>query len=117
MKQPITGFHQDHEHHWVAELACGHGQHTRHDPPWVVREWVTTPEGRSSRLGEELNCVRCDEAAEKVGKAVVAEARKALLEAYESAGMSGLCGDGRWEAALGALSGLDVRRIGESALR
>ena len=27
-----------------------------------MRPWVTTPEGRSSRLGVELNCVRCDEA-------------------------------------------------------
>jgi hypothetical protein len=60
MKQPITGYHQDEEGHWVAELACGHGQHVRHDPPWQVREWVTTPAGRASRLGVELECVRCD---------------------------------------------------------
>jgi hypothetical protein len=63
MKQPIVGYHQDEEGHWVAALRCGHGQHVRHDPPWQVREWVTTPEGRASRLGVELNCVRCDEAA------------------------------------------------------
>ena len=61
MKQPIVGYHQDEESHWVAELRCGHGQHVRHDPPWQVREWVTTAEGRASRLGAELECVRCDE--------------------------------------------------------
>lgn len=66
MKQPIVGYHQDDEGHWVAELRCGHGQHVRHDPPWQVREWVTTPEGRASRLGVELNCVRCDD--EQVGE-------------------------------------------------
>ena len=61
MKQPITGFHQDDHGHWVAELACGHNQHVRHDPPWQLRAWVLTDEGRRTRLGEMLNCVRCDE--------------------------------------------------------
>lgn len=60
MKQPIVGFLTDEEGHWVAELACGHGQHVRHDPPWQVREWVLTPEGRAGFLGVELECVRCD---------------------------------------------------------
>ena len=61
MKQPIVGYHRDDEGHWVAELACGHGQHVRHDPPWQVREWVTTREGRDSFLGFELDCRQCDE--------------------------------------------------------
>lgn len=55
----IVGYHLDEEHHWVAELECGHTQHVRHDPPWQVRAWVTTPEGRASRLGTELECVKC----------------------------------------------------------
>jgi hypothetical protein len=41
MERSIVGFHQDTEHHWVAELECGHFQHTRHDPPWVNRPWVS----------------------------------------------------------------------------
>ena len=61
----ITGFHQDDESHWVAELECGHGQHVRHDPPWQVRTWVTTPEGRAGRLGTTLNCVLCDDATQR----------------------------------------------------
>lgn len=56
----IVGFHLDDEGHWVAELECGHGQHVRHRPPWEVREWVTTEDGRASRLGIELSCKRCD---------------------------------------------------------
>jgi Protein of unknown function (DUF3565) len=60
VKRPIVGYHQDEEGHWVAELACGHGQHVRHDPPWQVREWVTTFEGRASFLGVELDCLKCD---------------------------------------------------------
>ncbi len=60
MERPIVGFHRDDESHWVAELACGHGQHTRHDPPLSERPWVLTPEGRASRLGTLLDCVRCD---------------------------------------------------------
>ena len=58
----ITGFHQDDEGHWVAELACGHGQHMRHDPPWQNRPWVLTPEGRGRFIGVEIPCVRCREA-------------------------------------------------------
>jgi hypothetical protein len=56
----IVAFHQDSENHWVADLDCGHTQHVRHDPPWTTRKWVTTPEGRSSRLGTELLCKKCD---------------------------------------------------------
>lgn len=61
MQRAIIGFHRDEENHWVAELECGHNQHVGHDPPWTMREWVTTEEGRRSRLGAELNCKRCDE--------------------------------------------------------
>lgn len=35
----------------------------------------------------------------------------AALEAYEHAGMSGLCHEGRWECAIGAIKQLDVRSI------
>jgi len=60
VKQPIVGYHLDEEGQWVAELACGHGQHVRHDPPWQVRPWVTTPEGRARFLGFELECLKCE---------------------------------------------------------
>ena len=56
----IVGFIVDDEGHWVAMLSCGHGQHVRHDPPWQVRPWVITEEGRQRALGMELDCVRCD---------------------------------------------------------
>jgi len=59
MKQSITGFHKDEEGHWVAELSCGHAQHVRHDPPWQLRPWVITPEGRKKYLGHQLNCKEC----------------------------------------------------------
>lgn len=60
MHQPIVGYHQDEENHWVAELRCGHFQHVRHLPPWYNRSWVTTGEGRDSMLGFELSCKKCD---------------------------------------------------------
>lgn len=60
MERKVTGFHQDEEGHWVAELDCGHNQHVRHNPPWESRPWVTTREGRASRLGMRLHCVQCD---------------------------------------------------------
>ena len=60
MERNIVGFHQDLEYHWVAELDCGHFQHTRHDPPWMFRPWVLTPEGRASMIGAMLECKKCD---------------------------------------------------------
>jgi hypothetical protein len=36
---------------------------------------------------------------------------RAALEAYEDAGMQGLCAEGRWEAAVGALQSLDVTTL------
>lgn len=60
MRRCIVGFHQDDEQHWVAELECGHFQHTRHNPPWSNRSWVVTPEGRASFVGTRLNCKKCE---------------------------------------------------------
>ncbi len=67
MKQAITGFIQDEEGHWVALLGCGHRQHVRHEPPFLNRPWVTTEEGRRSRIGRELECARCDPEMDKDG--------------------------------------------------
>ncbi|MCE9640859.1 MAG: DUF3565 domain-containing protein [Betaproteobacteria bacterium] len=60
MKQPIAGYHQDDEQHWVAKLACGHYQHVRHQPPWINRPWVVSREGRTGALGSTLDCKKCD---------------------------------------------------------
>jgi hypothetical protein len=60
-EQKIVGFHQDEQGDWVAELACGHGQHVRHRPPWELRPWVMSEAGRREHLGKMLRCVRCDE--------------------------------------------------------
>src|SRR5688572_32440003 len=60
MERPMTGFTTDADGHWVALLGCGHRQHVRHDPPLVERPWVTTEEGRRGRIGQTLDCLRCD---------------------------------------------------------
>lgn len=60
MNRKIVDFHQDEEGDWVADLECGHTQHVRHDPPWQLRPWVVSEDGRRSRLGTELNCKLCD---------------------------------------------------------
>lgn len=67
MKQPIVSFHQDELEHWVADLACGHTQHVCHQPPWQNRQWVVSEQGRSERIGFELDCVECD----KKGQAAI----------------------------------------------
>ena len=55
----ITGFHQDADGAWIAELECGHQQHVRHNPPWEVRPWIQSEATRSERLGAALECVMC----------------------------------------------------------
>jgi hypothetical protein len=55
----IGDFHLDENGDWVAELECGHEQHVRHNPPWTIHSWVTTPQGRFEHLGQELECSAC----------------------------------------------------------
>lgn len=86
MNRRIVGYRQDDEGQWVAELECGHSQHVRHDPPWQVRPWTTSPEGRAAHLGTPLRCRPCAE------------------RAYDDLRMQGLCHDGAVEAAFGSYS-------------
>lgn len=60
MMQRIVGFHQDEHGDWIADLACGHGQHVRHQPPFVNRPWVLTAAGRAAQLGARLDCKKCE---------------------------------------------------------
>jgi hypothetical protein len=60
MNQAITGYHQDAENDWVAELVCSHFQHVRHKPPFINRPWVATKIGRCSMISYKLNCKKCD---------------------------------------------------------
>ncbi len=63
MQRKITAYHLDECNDWVAELECHHGQHVRHNPPFINRPWVMTEQGRNSKLGECLECKKCDEGA------------------------------------------------------
>ncbi len=60
VKRAIIDFHQDEHEDWVADLECGHTQHVRHQPPWQVRPWVITAEGRANHIGFQLLCKKCD---------------------------------------------------------
>jgi hypothetical protein len=60
VRQTINGWHADDEGDWVAELSCGHTQHVRHRPPFQLRPWVLSAEGRDARLGTEIECPLCD---------------------------------------------------------
>ncbi|WP_072409394.1 DUF3565 domain-containing protein [Pseudomonas sp. NFACC04-2] len=55
----VTGFHQDEDGHWVAELSCGHTQHLRHQPPWQSRAWVLDPVQRIEKIGQPFACGWC----------------------------------------------------------
>ena len=55
----VTGFHQDEQQHWVAELSCGHTQHLRHQPPWQSRAWVTEAAQRQKKIGQPFACGWC----------------------------------------------------------
>lgn len=62
MQRTVMSFDQDEEGHWRALLECGHAFHVRHNPPWQVREWVLTEEGRQDWLGTLKECKLCDQA-------------------------------------------------------
>ena len=61
MDQAITGFLQDDEGDWIAELACGHRQHVRHRPPLDPRPWVLDATQRAARIGTSLRCRLCEQ--------------------------------------------------------
>jgi hypothetical protein len=61
VERAIVGFHRDAEGEWVAELACGHQQHVRHQPPFFPRPWALDDETRHGRLGTPLECRLCDQ--------------------------------------------------------
>ena len=44
----------------------------------------------------------------RIAKAVQAICIEAAIRAYEDAGLSGLCQEGRWECAVDAMRGLDL---------
>ena len=48
---------------------------------------------------------------EDFGKRIRDACLEAVLEAYEDAGVQGLCAEGRWEAAVDALRTLDVASL------
>jgi len=48
---------------------------------------------------------------ELIAKAVRQACIDAALEAYEQAGIAGLCEEGRWEAAVEAVRSLDLRAV------
>ncbi len=62
VERTIMGFHEDDRGDHVAELACGHGQHVRHQPPFRLRPWIVDPGERAERIGATLDCPLCDRA-------------------------------------------------------
>jgi hypothetical protein len=58
----IVDYHLDESFDWVADLECGHQQYVRHNPPWTIRHWVTTPQGRLAHIGQQLLCSACQPA-------------------------------------------------------
>lgn len=56
----ITGFRQDDEGDWIADLDCSHSQHMRHNPLMVSRPWVLDPAGRQAKIGTTVSCPLCD---------------------------------------------------------
>lgn len=52
-----------------------------------------------------------------IAEAVRQTCIEAALQAYEDAGLSGLCHEGRWECAVDAMRGLDLQRLVQELLR
>ncbi|HKD32605.1 MAG TPA: DUF3565 domain-containing protein [Gaiellaceae bacterium] len=61
MESAIVRFELDPQGEWVAELACGHRRHVRHQPPLFPQPWMLDAAGRRGRLGTPLECRLCDQ--------------------------------------------------------
>jgi hypothetical protein len=48
---------------------------------------------------------------EDLAKRIREACLEAIVQTYEDAGMQGLCADGRWEVAVGALRTLDLTSV------
>jgi hypothetical protein len=53
----------------------------------------------------------------QIAEAVRQTCVETALQAYEDAGLSGLCHEGRWECAVDAMRGLDLRLLIQALLR
>ena len=53
--------------------------------------------------------------AQALAERVRAACIEAALQAYEEAGMQGLCAEGRWEVAVGAMRTLDLQALAQAA--
>lgn len=60
MHRAMTGFRRDADGAWVADLACLHSQHIRHEPPFREAAWIEDDEERGRRVGQPLDCPLCD---------------------------------------------------------
>jgi hypothetical protein len=74
---------------WYAALPCG------------ILDSVWRAEGRTERMEVHMQM------AEAVRQACLA----AALQAYEDAGLSGLCHEGRWECAVDAIRAMPLRPL------
>lgn len=45
----------------VAALDCGHRRHIRHRPPLERHPWLLDPAERDARVGQRIECARCDQ--------------------------------------------------------
>jgi tellurite resistance-related uncharacterized protein len=44
----------------VATLDCGHRRHIRHRPPLESHPWILDPVARVARVGQRIECGRCE---------------------------------------------------------
>ncbi len=54
-----------------------------------------------------------DDEKQRLAETVRAACLDAAIKSYEQASISGLCGEGAWEAARGAIQALDLKRLVE----
>lgn len=47
----------------------------------------------------------------KIAQAVLSACLEAAIDAYEDAGISGLCAEGRWECAIQAIQAVDLGAV------
>jgi len=60
---------------------------------------------------QEITAMGEQDSKRRLAEAVREACLKAAREGYESAGISGLCEEGRWECAVNAIRSLDIKAV------
>lgn len=78
-------------------------------------ETLPMPDGYRASVRSALERSGIPNAGAEIAEKIRSSCLEAATRAYDDAGVQGLCAEGRWEAAIGAIRALDIERLATGA--